>query len=98
MCDGGELVALLRTKYPVDRSNIILLVVTTGVFVVTIEVAMRGFKYKEHKGIVKVTSSVDQRVGLSSMYRFIICRGTEYSLWNKKPRSLKFTHGVPRPP
>lgn len=63
MCDGGELVALLR---PVDRSNIILLVVTTGVFVVTIEVAMRGFKYKEHKGIVKVKSSVDQRVGLSS--------------------------------
>lgn len=66
MRDDGELVAPQRTKYPVDRSNIILLDVTTGVFVVFVEVAMRGFKYKEHKGIVKVKSSVDQRVGLSS--------------------------------
>ena len=70
---------------------------TTGDFVVTIEVAMRGFKYKEHKGIVKVKSRVDQRVGLSSTV-FIIVGVRSTSLWNKKPRSLKFSHGVPRPP
>lgn len=84
MCDGGELVALLRTKYPVDRSNIILLVMTTGVFVVTIEVAMRGFKYKEHKGIVKVASSVDQRVGLSStVLLYVGVRSTRCGIKNR---------------